>query len=157
MSVEIPDAEWRAYDVDAASLAGAAAAIARMREAAKTEWFAGYEYTASRGRLVSAAVTVRTVVTMPRWTGEAPARAAEKQEWRRFLSALRAHEQGHLALVAQHLADADMRLVGTSIAAVRTRWKQLLAALKAASDAYDRTTDHGRRQGAWIDVGVIAA
>ena len=77
MSVDIRATEWRTYEVIGASLAGAAAAIAHMREAAKADWFAGYEYTTSHGRLVNVAVTVRTVVTMPRWTGEASASGAE--------------------------------------------------------------------------------
>jgi predicted secreted Zn-dependent protease len=152
MSIEIRDTEWRAYDVDAASLVGAAAAIAHMREAAKTEWFADYEFTAPRGRLVSVTVKVRTVVTMPRWAGEASARPAEKNEWNRFLSALRAHEKGHLELVVRQLKDVDAQLVGKSIAAARDRWMQALEALNATSEAYDRATDHGRRQGTCIHV-----
>lgn len=152
MSVEIRETDWRLYDVDAPSLAGVAGAIAHMREAAKAQWFAGYEYTVSHGRLVNVTVTVRTVVTMPRWSGEAAARRAEKDEWRRFISALRTHEKGHLELVVRHLGDADTQLVGKSVEAARDRWTQVLAGLKAASEAYDRATDHGRRQGTCIHV-----
>ena len=94
---------------------------------------------------------------MPRWTGEASASRTEKNEWRRFLSALRAHEKGHLELVVRHLGNVDTQLVGKSIAAARDRWTKVLAALKAASEAYDSATDHGRRQGTYIDVHVGAA
>jgi predicted secreted Zn-dependent protease len=157
MSVDIPDTAWRTYDLDATSLPAAAAAIADLREAARTEWFPRYAYTTSRGRLVSAAVVVRTVVTMPRWTGEASATPAERNEWRRFLSALRAHEQGHLELVHRHLGAIDTQLIGASAKGARERWSQSLAALAAASDAYDRATDHGRLRGTRLHFGGGAA
>jgi predicted secreted Zn-dependent protease len=157
MSVDMHDTAWRTYDIDAPTLAAAAAAIARMREAARTEWSARYEHTTSGGRLVSAAVVVKTVVTMPRWIAEASAPAAERNEWRRFLSALQAHEQGHLELVHRHLGAVDTRLVGASVTVAMARWSQSLAALTAASDAYDRATDHGRLRGTCLHIGGGAA
>jgi predicted secreted Zn-dependent protease len=157
MAVQFHDTEWRTYDVDAASLAAVAAALSRASEAATAEWFAGYEYTTARGRLVSAAVTVRTVVTMPRWTGVGAASRAEKNEWTRFVAALHEHEEGHLARVVRQFSNVDEQLIGKSIAAAQKKWKQVLMALKASSETYDRATDHGRRFGTRIDVRVGAA
>lgn len=154
MSVEFSDTEWRVYDVDAESLAAAAQAISQMDEAAETEWFPRYEYTTSGSRLASAAVTVRTSVAMPQWTGFASAPKAEKDEWRRFCAALHAHERGHIDLVVEHLSNIDERLVGKSVSAARRVWEQALAALESASQAYDRRTDHGRNQGTIIEVGI---
>ncbi len=156
MSVHFDDTEWRAYDVKAERLAAAADALSRRAEAANTEWLARYTCTTAHGRILSVAVSVKTVVAMPRWSGFASAPVAEQEEWRRFSAALRAHEHGHLDLVVEHLSQVDERLIGRSRAAAQAEWEQALAVLEAASQAYDRATDHGRNEGTRIDIGVDA-
>jgi predicted secreted Zn-dependent protease len=154
MSLDFSETEWRVYDVDADSLAAVAEAISRLSEAAQAEWFPAYEFTTSRGRLATVAVTVGTRVTMPRWTGRPSAPAAEQAEWTRFCDALREHEQGHIDLVMEHLSGVDERLLGQSVTAARRIWQQALESLEAASGAYDRQTDHGRNQGTVIDISI---
>jgi predicted secreted Zn-dependent protease len=154
MSVEFSDTERGFYDVDADSLAAAAEAISQMAEAAETEWFPRYEYQTMGHALSSAAVSVRTRITLPRWTGYRSAAKAEQDEWRRFCAALEAHEEGHIELVVRHFSDLDERLVGQSVAAAQRVWERALAALESASQAYDRETDHGRKRGTIIDVSA---
>jgi predicted secreted Zn-dependent protease len=154
MSVEFSDTEWIAYDVDADGLAAAADAIATMDEAAQAEWFPAYSFTTAGGRLVSADVTVRTRVTMPRWTTLSAAHPVEQIEWKRFCGALRAHEQGHIDLVVRHLSTVDRELVGKTTAAAQRSWEQALAQLESASRAYDHATDHGRKHGTIINASV---
>jgi predicted secreted Zn-dependent protease len=156
MSVIFHDTEWRVYDVDAGTLASAAAFVSGRTEAARTEWSAHYACITERGRLVSTTVTATIRITMPRWNGFASASAAEQREWRRFVDALRDHEQGHLDLVVRHLSDVDQRLIGRTTANAESAWRRALAALDAATKEYDRETDHGRRQGTSIDVSVGA-
>jgi predicted secreted Zn-dependent protease len=157
MSVDFHETEWRLYDINgAATLAAAAAVLSRRREAGTTEWFPRYDCTTSHDRITGVAVSVRTVVTMPRWSGYESASEADKREWDRFCAALRTHEQGHLQLVRHHFADLDQRLAGKTPAAARRLWTAALAALEGASRNYDRDTDHGRQQGTIIDLAVDA-
>jgi hypothetical protein len=79
---------------------------------------------------------------------------ASKGERDRFFAALQAHEQGHIELVAQELAHVDEELVGKSVEGAARAWQSALDALLLASHAYDDQTDHGRNQGAIIDVSV---
>ena len=152
MSTRFPATEWITYDVDAESLAEAAAEVSRLDEAATTEWFPHFTSTTTGGRLANVDVEVPTRVTMPRWTGYGSASFADRHEWDRFCAALLAHEQRHLDLVRKHMRDAEAQLVGQTPARAAARWTQVLDALEAASRALDRTTDHGRTAGTILDV-----
>jgi len=46
------------------------------------------------------------------------------------------------------------RLDSAAVTAARQAWDQAIAAVAAASRAYDHETDHGRRNGTVIDVSV---
>jgi predicted secreted Zn-dependent protease len=155
VSTEISDAEQASYDLQGATLADVAAEIALKDEAAETEWFPQYSYTTSGQQLASAEVTVRVRITMPRWPGYDSAPSADRSEWDRFLAALQTHEQGHVDLVFQYLSNVDDRLVGQSPAAASEAWDNILAALKSASDLYDRETNHGRTQGTIIAASSV--
>jgi Bacterial protein of unknown function (DUF922) len=101
--------------------------------------------------LSSATVTVGIRMTMPQWIEYGSACQAEKDEWNRFVAALQAHEQGHVDLAVEHLSNIDDRLVGKSVHGAGIAWQRSLDALRSASDAYDRQTDHGRTRGTIID------
>ena len=144
MGTRFPETEWISYDVDAGSLADAAATVSTLSEAATTEWFPHFTSTTAGGRLVQVDVEVPTRVTMPRWTGYQGASPPDRHEWDRFCAALRAHEQGHLDLVREHLEEVDAQLAGQTPARAAAKWTQVLDALKSASRAFDQRTDHGR-------------
>jgi predicted secreted Zn-dependent protease len=150
MGTRFPETEWIAYDVDADSLADAAAAVSSLPEAATTEWFPHFTSTTAGGRLVQVDVQVPTRVTMPRWTGYRDASPRDRHEWDRFCAALRAHEQGHLDLVRRHLEEVDAQLVGQTAASAAARWTQVLDGLKTASRAFDQTSNHGRAADATV-------
>lgn len=153
MSVEFLDTEWASYAVQADTLEQAAEAISDLEEAGTAEWFPRYEYEADQF-VTSAVVTVATKITMPRWGGVESAPAAARAEWKRFCAALRTHEEGHLQLVTQFLADVDSQLIGESVDAALKAWDRTLKALAGASRAYDLQTDHGRKLGTVIDLSV---
>jgi predicted secreted Zn-dependent protease len=150
--VEFGDTEWTTKSVGGATLAAVAQAISQMDEAAKTEWFPAYTADTADGALINVAVTVRTKVTMPQWSGYDNATQAEKDEWDRFFIALRAHEQGHLDLVTSQLSGIDDRLAGHSTSDASATWTNALRELTSASNAYDASNDHGRSQGTVISV-----
>ncbi len=151
MPIQFSDTEWKTKSVGGSTLAAVAQAISQMEEAAKTEWFPAYTANAPDDVLANVAVTVRTKVTMPQWSGYANASQPERDEWDRFYAALRAHEQGHLDLVTSQLSGIDERLAGHSTSDASAAWTNALVELNAASDDYDTSTDHGRSQGTVID------
>jgi predicted secreted Zn-dependent protease len=153
VSIEFADTEWSSTSIRGSTLEAVAQTVSTLPEAAKTEWFPTYVTTTTGDVVSDASVTVRTRVTMPQWSGYASASQSEKDEWDRFCAALRAHEQGHLSIVSDQLSGVDARLVGLSSDAARDAWNDALAALGAASDAYDVATDHGRNQGTVITLG----
>jgi predicted secreted Zn-dependent protease len=156
MSVQFTNTEWTTASVGGSTLAVVAKAISQLDEAAKTEWFPVYNADTDGGTISSVAVTVKTKVTMPQWTGYANASQPEKEEWNRFYAALLAHEQGHLDLVTSQLSGIDEKLVGRSTTDATAAWVNALGALTQASNDYDASNDHGQSQGTVIDTSVAA-
>lgn len=150
MAVTFEDIVRKVYTLDADDLTAAAAVIAGMDEAATTEWLPVYDYTTAGGLVDTVDVRVHVTVTTPLWTGYTRAAAAERREWDRFCTALRAHEQGHVELVREYLTGIDARLIGLTAPRAKLVWEDTLSDLRAASHAYDRRTDHGRRFGTVI-------
>jgi predicted secreted Zn-dependent protease len=154
MSIQFSDTEWMTKSVDGSTLAAVSQAISQIDEAAKTQWFPAYTANMHDDTLTNVAVTVRTKVTMPQWSGYANASQPEKDEWDRFYAALRAHEQGHLDLVTSQLSGVDERLTGRSTSDASAAWSKALAKLNSASNDYDASNDHGRSQGTVIDTST---
>lgn len=157
MSIDFSETEWEYEAVGGSTLAAVAQAISPKQEAALTEWFPHYDYQTTGDAISSAAVVVKTRVTMPQWSGYGDVSQVEKDEWDRFCAALRTHELGHVDLIFDRLSALDERLVGVSVDEAKKVWKDALDTLKSASDAYDNATDHGRNQGTVIDVNVGGA
>src|SRR5271166_1435262 len=157
MATQINDVEWASYSVSGQKLADVAASISQLPEAGQTTWPATFDYQAdANGILTSATVTVRRVVTLPKWDGYSSASQAAKNEWDRFSAALSAHETGHSDLVVQNLQSLDQQMVGHSVSDARQIFNAALQTLKAASDAYDQQTNHGQNTGTVIDTSVDA-
>lgn len=156
MSVQFLDTEQVSYAVNADTLTAAAELISQKAEAGKAEWFPRYDYETTGSEISNATITVRTRTTMPQWSRYSSASQAEKDEWDRFFASLQAHEQGHIELVMRHLDHVDEQLVGKSVDGAAEAWQSTLDALLSASREYDSQTDHGRSQGATIDISVGA-
>jgi predicted secreted Zn-dependent protease len=154
MSVDFGDPERVYSDVHGTTLAAVASVIAQQDEAGKAEWFP--TYTLSSDDPPSAAVKVKTRITMPRWREYGSASQPEKDEWDRFFAALLAHEQGHIDLVTQRLSGIDDQMGGQSADAAKQVWANALSDLQSASDSYDVDSDHGRNQGTIIDLSTAA-
>jgi predicted secreted Zn-dependent protease len=139
-------------NVHGSTLAAVASVISQEDEAGKAEWWPSYSLTGDDPP--SATVTVKTRITMPRWSEYDSACQAEKDEWDRFIAALEAHEQGHIDLVKQHLSGIDDQMAGQSADAAKQVWLSALGDLQAASDSYDVDSDHGRNQGTIINLSA---
>jgi predicted secreted Zn-dependent protease len=157
MTVRISDPEIRMYEVPGNTLSEVATVIASMAEAGKAEWWPQFAYESDDGAVSSVTVTVQQRKTMPHWQGYSDASRPMRDEWDRFWQALDAHEQGHFDLVRTHLGNVDQLLVGQSVTAVQRVFSDVVAALDAASSAYDAHTSHGLTQGTSIDLDAEAA
>jgi predicted secreted Zn-dependent protease len=157
MTVHINDPEVHMYDVPGHTLTEAGTVIASMAEAGKAEWWPQFVYESDNGVVSSVTVTVPQRKTMPRWQGYADASQSMKDEWDRFWRALETHEQGHFDLVTSYLSNLDLVLVGHAVDDVQRVFTDAIAALDAASSAYDVHTSHGVTQGTILGLGVEAA
>jgi hypothetical protein len=87
---------------------------------------------------------------MPHWVEANNATPGEREEWERFLGALRTHEQGHIHLAVQYLQYADTLIEGCTEQTAAQQWQDNLNALQQASNDYDASNDHGRNEGTTI-------
>lgn len=112
-------------------------------------------------------------VTLPTWKEFDSASAAGKAEWERFLKAVRAHEEGHVADGSKAFADAKpnggpfegkgddcdpavavAKADAAALAKVYAEEKRLADAVDAAGAAHDAETDHGASEGATLQTGL---
>lgn len=138
-------------------------------EAALTEWFPPNDITITghdkQGRVACVDVKVPIKQTWLNWKNKDQVFKADrsaKVEWERFMSGLRVHEQGHIAIV--HSGYKDIRLErdgfdnaitevkGKTDAGAQQIWDEIVAQTQQASNRYDGReppgTDHGRTEGA---------
>jgi predicted secreted Zn-dependent protease len=105
-------------------------------------------YGGANCQLSKAVVTLRVVVSFPRWTHPKVASAAVAADWARYSRALARHEQGHVDYAVTH-QQSVVRAVkrascGSADAAARTQ----LNLIRKHDVAYDLATQHGATQGA---------
>jgi predicted secreted Zn-dependent protease len=120
-------------------------------------WDAHWDFRLSGTcRLAGASVSVRTFMTLPRWSIPADAPAYLVMHWKRFMEALTLHEGGH---VAQGIRTGNEILLALKsvpraatcdrlVSALQRTFDRVKEAGEARNTEYDRVTDHGRTQGA---------
>lgn len=144
------------YEVTAATLSDAVDLIAGRSEAGKCSWSVGYNYESvgrdgkPRGLTVDATITIE----MPVWVGRDAARAVERAEWDRFRSALSDHEDGHDTRARTGLQRLHDTLVATAANRLSATFTSEKARIQRESNAFDRTTDHGRRPAPGTNVTI---
>ena len=119
------------------------------------QWRFDYDRTRSSCTAINIRVTTDLRMTMPSWIPPARATPALIARWKRFESALRRHEDGHVAIAAE-TGDEVLRVLranpgGRDCAEVAARLnaagQAVLEESKRRQDRYDRDTDSGRKQG----------
>lgn len=106
-------------------------------------------------RMVANTTELSAVITLPELSG---ADAQGRREFASYIAALRKHEMGHYQIAqvaAQRIDQAILALPTTpSCQALSIRANELgerfLAQARQAGFDYDRDTQHGRTQGAWL-------
>jgi len=149
----------RSYSFKATSLAKAIKAMTAKYGAdewGSCKWYPRprFSFIKRDGTILSMVLTVRIVITMPRWKDVGKRSQAVQKEWNRFYAALLLHEQGHEKLVRAHLSKLPRSLVGKDRTQAHSDYQAALQALQDASDAYDGQNDHGRKQGTMIDTTI---
>lgn len=125
-----------------------------------TRWHVAwrYRYRTQGGQcfIDRVATTVDVTFTMPQWANEGFGSTELRRRWRQYLVALQQHENGHRRHGVEAAGEIDRGIAGL---APRASCESLGAAADALGHQvirqynqrdldYDRTTDHGRTQGA---------
>ena len=115
-----------------------------------------FQFAASAGtcRATSVTITETIEVTLPDWTNESAGPACLRANWRRMVEALRAHEMQHVAMwrPARARIEAAIRATAPSSCTgfaeqANAAARRVIAEVQAENDAFDRKSDHGRREG----------
>jgi predicted secreted Zn-dependent protease len=152
-------AEIRYYDVQGSDYGSLLAALnARGGSHGQAEWTVSYHYEPRRaGRncnVGSLTTTVGLVMNLPRWSPPPGAPARLVAQWQRYVTALRAHEEGHFAIGREMAHELKRSLAVTKArcelleSTVKSQYGVLLERFRARDRAYDFETAHGKSQGA---------
>ena len=135
------------YTVTASRLSDVVDLIAGRPEAGKCSWAISYHYdsTGRNGKPVGLVVDASITIELPVWDGRDTARAVERAEWDRFRRALSDHEDGHDTRARTGIQELHDTLVTTRTSRLSTVFASEKQRIQRESNAYDRTTDHGRR------------
>ena len=130
-----------------------------VAHAAFTDWEVRWKYSCEAGPVGWTAgdlsVVVDATVTLPIWAPPRSASADVVGAWRRYVSALEAHEEGHtrLATLAGCTVDRSLRRLApapmpTQLEALAARTgADVLEGFRELERAYDQRTNHGATQG----------
>ena len=98
--------------------------------------------------LAQAVVTVRVVVSFPRWTHPKAAPASLVAAWNRYTRALARHEQGHVDYAVGRRAAVVRAIKRATCGSANAAALKQLDVIRKHDVAYDRSTQHGATQGA---------
>ncbi len=132
------------------------------RYAGKTRWDVQWQFNHHQEGetcgLKDIAIAVGVAQTMPKWRGEDKGGAALKARWQKFLEALKRHEDGHKENGMKAGAEIEKALLAIRPAsncedldkAANAAGEQVVEKYRKLDAEYDRSTDHGRKQGATL-------
>lgn len=153
----VPPVELRYIDVQGRDLDALLAALKVRGLHPEVEYSLTYTYRIKpAGKACSVAAldtTLKTAITVPRWTPPPGTNAAIVREWTRFVGAHRRHAEGHLAIAREF-----HEMFRNSVAVTQQRCEKLDAAIKAQhaelveryqgrQKEYDFETASGRTEG----------
>jgi predicted secreted Zn-dependent protease len=117
-----------------------------------------YSYRQNGGQCSIDAITtgIKVTMTLPDWSDESEAQDRVRKHWRDYIAALTAHENGHRnnGLDAAREIDRGIAALpsqpncGALGAAANALGKEIIRKYNERDLDYDRSTDHGRNQGA---------
>jgi predicted secreted Zn-dependent protease len=117
-----------------------------MDEAAYAEFDFELSFSTAGSRLTRVDLIMWLTIDMPVWSRVDRSPQAERDEWNRFVRALRAHEDGHIAICRREAPKTYRKLTGSTPGRINGVLEREKVRIKALNDAYDHRTDHGRSQ-----------
>jgi len=97
-------------------------------------------------RITLVDLQVLLVINMPEWPNAQRRPDPEKNEWQRFLRALRVHEDGHIDIFRRESATTYQRLLAATPATINAVLARERRRIQGLSDQYDTRTGHGTKQ-----------
>lgn len=117
---------------------------------AQTRWRIDVNWhEATRGsvcRVVEPRTRLSITVLLPRLVREDEATPEGRAFWRATIKGLRIHEAGHARIAWDHRDDFNRAAVKGRCKTIQRLATNIQASISAIQNAYDRDTDHGRRQ-----------
>lgn len=150
--------EVRYADVRGATREALLAELKVLGMHGRAEWSLAYEYQPRRAGkacgVASLQTTLKQAMTLPRWSPPPGTSPKLVSDWMRYVSGLRKHSEGHLA-IGRDMQEAFR----DALAVTQARCEQLAATIKSHFDllherhrarekAYDFETASGRTEGA---------
>jgi predicted secreted Zn-dependent protease len=123
-----------------------AAAVEALPEAGKADFEFHLDYAYAGSRLTQVDLTMVLTLAMPGWTHVSRRPREEREEWQRFLRALRAHEDGHFEIFRREGAVAYERIRSARAGRINDVRAAEERRIDGLSHAYDLRTDHGLSQ-----------
>ena len=122
----------------------------------KIEWTFRLDSSEKDCQLQSFTTKTSIAMTLPRWMPRPPGLESLTQQWERYLTALRSHEEGHKQIALAAVAEIRRRVKALkseatceALSALLNRTaKSVIAEYRQKEVEYDRNTDHGATQGA---------
>jgi len=130
------------------------------RYAAKTRWDVQWKFNHDQQGetcgVKDIAVAVGIAQNMPKWRGEDNAASALSARWKKFSEAVKRHEDGHKEHGVKAAAEIEAALQALKPAsncedldkAANAAGEKVIEKYRKLDAEYDRSTDHGRKQGA---------
>jgi len=125
-----------------------------------TKWYVRWRFEWENNEeecsISSVTTTVEVVFTYPRWTDEGLADPTLQAKWERYMGALIKHEEGHrdIAVDAANEIEAELSAMdaypsGPELERAANKLaNQVLKKFQEREKEYDKSTDHGRKDGA---------
>jgi len=114
-------------------------------------------YKFADDRITEVDLTFMLTIEMPVWPNYGHRPEAERREWDRFYRALLEHEQGHIAIFRREARGTFTVLLAEQRSTIEDKLVQETERIQRLSDAYDRDTDHGRKQKTSNGTTIIVA
>ncbi|MBA2669752.1 MAG: DUF922 domain-containing protein [Gemmatimonadetes bacterium] len=129
-----------------ATLADVADEAEEVGEVGHADFRFELNYNHANGLITNVDLTMHLTVVLPVWDNHAKRPKPEKDEWDRFLRALRAHEDGHIAIFQREAPTTYNRLRAAKPKTMEKVLADETARIWRLSKVYDHQTDHGRKQ-----------
>lgn len=129
-----------------ATLAQLVAAAEELDEMGHADFRYALNFGHANGQLTRVDLTMRLTIDMPTWTQAVRRPQAERDEWERFLRALRVHEDGHIAICRPEAPTTYERLLAATPDTINDVLNEETERIRALNRAYDTRTGHGTTQ-----------